>query len=192
DLSWASPSAWPPTRRAARLASPSNNAATGPRTTVSPLIRGAMRSASESAKRAANDFGMISPKVMTVTVMKAVAMPAPGGPHTRMAMTVASADAEMLTTLFPIKMVAINLFGFSRRSDSIWARASPLSASERRRNRLTERRAVSEAEKNAEPKSSPSSTHNSQEPNMLLSGSIEAKSSFRAMLARYNPQEWLP
>ncbi len=53
-----------------------------------------------------------------LTVITAVAMPGPAAPHKLIASTVASAEAEMLTMLFPMRIAAMNLFGLSRRLDN--------------------------------------------------------------------------
>src|SRR5690606_24197370 len=106
--------------------------------------------AAASARYAATDLGSTSPKVMRMTVIAAAAMPAPRAPHTSMATAVAMVEARILTTLLPTRMVLIMRWGDSSRSSTVRARRLPCSLKCLRRNRLADRRATSEPEKNAE------------------------------------------
>ena len=65
-------------------------------------------------------LGPISPKVMMMRVMMAVAAQAPFSPMRPMAMTVARADAPMFTRLFPTRM---EISAFSKLFFTLSARA---------------------------------------------------------------------
>ena len=59
------------------------------------------------------DFGVISPKISTNTVITAVAIPTPLGPTKDTNNVVANDDAKIFTMLLPINMAPNNLFGSS-------------------------------------------------------------------------------
>ena len=95
-------------------------------------------------------FGEISPKMSTTTVMTAVDTVAPLSPSMWTNKTVAMELAEMLTMLFPMRIVESSRSYFSARDSASAAFLLPSSAIDFRRVLLHVENAVSVAEKYAD------------------------------------------
>ena len=93
---------------------------------------------------------MISPKRRTISVRAPVAIPTAELPNAFVTNVVVREDADMLTMLFPIRIVLISLLEFSVTLRTREARLLPLSARDLSENLLTVVSAVSAEEKNAD------------------------------------------
>ena len=89
---------------------------------------------------------MISPKRRTISVRAPVAIPTAELPNAFVTNVVVREDADMLTMLFPIRIVLISLLEFSVTLRTREARLLPLSARDLSENLLTVVSAVSAEE----------------------------------------------
>lgn len=78
-------------------------------------------------------FGSTSPKIKTKIVMTTVATTGPLAPKSCVKNTVATAEEAMFTILFPIKILEITSWGFSKSFKTVMLFLSPSVARWRRR-----------------------------------------------------------
>lgn len=98
----------------------------------------------------ATDLGVISPKIKTNNVTIPVAIPTPVLPNNSMLKEVAIEEAKIFTKLLPTKIELNSLFGSSIKDRTILAFLLPSSDKCFIRMILTDVKAVSEDEKNAD------------------------------------------
>ena len=124
--------------------------------------------AMRSGCSAAMVFGVTSAKIRMTRVRRKVATTMPASPYRRMAMTVAMAEAAMLTRLLPMRIRPISRSG---RSSKVLARTAPRCLCLRRcfrRWRLSDIMPVSELEKKPDRRIRAASTANSNSSGALF------------------------
>ena len=134
-------------------ATPVNNIIKGFSTLTTILINLLTASDTLSDFCFAIDFGVISPKINTITVSPNVTIPTPPSPHLATAIDVANEDAPIFTILFPINIAPNNLLGSSISFSTNFAPLTPSSTICLTLILLKDIKAVSDIEKNADRKS---------------------------------------
>ena len=95
-------------------------------------------------------LGMVSPKMMTLTVTMTVAIQVSSSPKAVMAMTEPREEMAMFTKLLPMRMAERASSNWSMMRTARAASLEPSSAWFSRRMRLAEEKAISDPEKKAE------------------------------------------
>lgn len=116
------------------------------------------RNANNSGYAIARDFGRISPKIRINIVTKAVAKPTPKEPKAFTAKAVTRVLVSIFTILFPINIPVKNVFFFLRIVCTLCAATSFFSTRYLSFSLDTERKAVSQAEKNIDSNSNSTKT----------------------------------